>query len=732
MSAHRLSPTPGEDDYTLDGAQQVSLQHRLETIFERAPVGIGIVDLDGRTRMTNEQLRRSLGYDRDEFASMNFVEYTHPDDVQPNLDLFAQLAAGAIDSFSMEKRFIRKDGSIIWVDLTVALVSTSEGAADYVIGMTQDITDRKRLQNDLLAAERRYRHLVERVPAVVYIADPGLTGTWHYVSPQIEEVLGFSADEWMADPGLWARQLHPEDRAGALLEEDRVLDAGVVGETTSDTYRLRRRDGSTIWVRDDAMVMWDEDGRPTFHGVLLDVTREKHLEGRLSHAALHDPLTGLANRKLFQERVIAALASQRKDPAGVAVLFIDLDNFKAINDRFGHACGDEVIRTAARRLQGCVREQDSAARLGGDEFALLLQNTTATQVETVADRVLQALRQRPVTMDGRTIQIGASVGTAFAEAGDTAETLLRNADLAMYRVKHTGRGGHALYRPSLHQEVIGRFQLEKSLHAAVDGDAITLAFQPIADLSTGRVAGLEALARWWDPELGDVSPAEFIPAAERTGIIGELGHRLLTQACASLVEWQRKTGADAYVSVNVSPLQLEDESFPNQVRDVLHNTGLPVSALVLEVTEGVRLGESGRSCLHRLHDQRVRIAIDDFGTGYSSLSYLRQVPASIVKIDQTFVRAGPAGVPDLNLLQAVASLASSLGLTAIGEGVETAADLAALRTTVCRFGQGYLLGRPGALPEIPVTLPVLSEPDEPLAALAAGGGGGPAKGAGES
>jgi len=676
---------------------------RLETIFELAPVGIGIVDLEGRTTMTNEVLRRSLGYSPEEFAAMSFAAFTHPDDVQANLDWFTRLVEGEIDRFEMEKRFIRKDGGTLWVDLTVSLVRDVSGKPDYAIGMTQDITDRKRLESDLRATEKLYRLLVERVPAVVYVAEPGAAGRWQYVSPQIQPMLGFTAEEWMADSGLWLRQLHPEDREGALAEEERILESG--GERpSSDTYRLRHRNGAIVWVRDDAMVLWDQEGRPTWHGVLVDVTPEKRLEERLEHQAFHDALTGLPNRKLFHDRVGHAL--DKRQTSQVAVLFVDLDNFKAVNDNFGHASGDQVIVAVARSLQGCARAGDTAARVGGDEFALLVEDVTGAQVTALADRVIDALSKTKVEFSGRTLSIGASVGIAIARPGEITETLLRNADLAMYEAKFQGGHRHVHYEPTMHATVVDRFRLEDALRNALAQGAMALAYQPIVDLRSGAVVGFEALARWSDRHLGEVPPAQFIPVAERTGLIHQLGHWAIEQACRDLRQWRSARGGQAYVSVNVSPLQLDNDQFASSVVRTLLNHGLEPSALVVEVTEGALLVEEGRQSLRALRSHGVRVAIDDFGTGYSSLSYLRQLPVDMVKIDQSFLRplendsAGPA------FLRAIIHLAETLDLATICEGIETPVQLADLQAAGCGYGQGYLLARPGPLADVPAAIPV--------------------------
>jgi len=695
--------TEREDDLPETEAVAARLV-RLETILELAPVGIGLIDFYRRTTMTNSALRRMLGYSPEEFAAMSWAEYTHPDDIEPNIVLSHQLAAGDIEHFTMEKRFLRKQGGYLWADLTVSLVRDADGNPDYEIGMTLDITERKRLESDLRAAEERYRLLVERVPAVVYVAEPGPLGRWQYVSPQIERMLGFTAQEWMSDPGLWVRQLDPSDRATALADKQRMMVAGTVVEPHSDTYRIHRRDGTTVWVRDDAMVLYDQDGTPTFQGVLVDVTQEKDLEERLGHQAFHDPLTGLPNRRLFRERVDHSLASPDRSGGGSVVLFIDLDNFKTVNDSFGHACGDEVIVAAARRIKTCARAGDTAARLGGDEFALLLENATVEQAEVLAGRLLAALHDTPVEFSVGTVVVGASVGIAAAGRGETTETLLRNADLAMYQAKQRGRGRHVVYEPGMHKGAVAQFRLAAALQTAVAAGAIALAYQPIADLRSGAVVGLEALARWSDLELGDVPPSAFIPVAEQTGLIQELGGQVLVRACGDVARWRVATGSDAYVSVNVSPLQLDDDEFPAFVVAALRDQKLEPASLVLEVTEGLLLQERSRETLRELRAHGVRVAIDDFGTGYSSLSYLRELPVDMVKIDQAFVSSVESGVADLAFLQVIIRLAETLHLATIAEGIETTTQLGQLQTTACAYGQGYLLARPGPIEGIPAVL----------------------------
>lgn len=679
---------------------------QLETIFELAPVGIGIVDFDGRTSMTNEVLRHSLGYSCEEFAARPFAAFTHPADLQTNLDFFARMVDGEIDHFEMEKRFIRKDGGTLWADLTVSLVRDADGNPDYAIGMTQDISDRKRLESELRVAVERYRLLVERVPAVVYVAEPGADGPWPYVSPQIEGMLGFTAQEWLADPGLWFRQVHPEDQEIALGEEERTLLGGTGGEIFSATYRLRHRNGTTVWVRDDAIMLRDQEGHATFQGVLVDVTREKRLEERLEHQAFHDPLTELPNRQLFHDRVGHAL--ERRQTGQVAVLFIDLDDFKMVNDSFGHASGDEVLVAAAHRLQTCARAGDTVARLGGDEFALLVDDVTAAQVTAFADRVLDALSEPPVEFSGHTTTLGASIGIAVAGPGETSETLLRNADLAMYEAKLQGGYRHVHYEPTMYATVVNRFRLEAALKTAVADGAITLVYRPVVDLHTGAVVGLESLARWLDPDLAAVPPSQFIRVAEATGLVDELGHWAIEQACRDLTEWRSARGVEAYVSVSVSPLQLDNDQFASSVSRILLNHGLEPSALVLDVIDGALLPGRSRETLRELRSHGVRVAIDNFGTGYSSLSYLRQLPVDLVKISRIFLHPLEDDSADPAFLRAIIGLAETLHLDAVCEGIETPDQLSDLQVARCGFGQGDFLARPGPLADVPATIEVVS------------------------
>ena len=420
------------------------------------------------------------------------------------------------------------------------------------------------------------------------------------------------------------------------------------------------------------------------------------LEAKLTHQAHHDPLTGLANRTLLRESVAQALT----EPDAVhAVLIIDLDDFKTVNDSLGHAAGDQLLTVVALRIQGCVRAGDVTARLGGDEFALLLKDVSSASVaQGVAAKIIDELT-KPVWIEGREMAVRASVGIALTEPehGDVGE-VLRNADMAMYRAKGMGKGRYALYEPGMHGEVTKRLAMSAALTRAVEHGELSLAFQPIVELVSGHVYGVEALARWTQPDGTAIAPVEFIPLAEETGLILPIGAWVLDAACEQLARWHRGApgGRDLIVSVNVSARQLMEPTFMDDLRGVISRHGVRPGNLVLELTESVLIEDvpSVTRTLDALKECGVRLAIDDFGTGYSSMNYVSRFPIDVLKIDQSFVEAVSENTTSTALVAAMVQLANSLGITAVAEGVEREEQAEALRRLGCRLGQGFLFARP--------------------------------------
>jgi diguanylate cyclase (GGDEF)-like protein len=422
----------------------------------------------------------------------------------------------------------------------------------------------------------------------------------------------------------------------------------------------------------------------------------------LAHLAYRDPLTHLANRTLFRQRVERALGRVPERAGELFVLFIDLDDFKSVNDTLGHAAGDRLLVDVASRLLNATRGIDTVARLGGDEFAILLPQVRGVEdAVIVAERVIGAM-QAPFRLDARTVHVGASVGIASGRDGRHAvahaDELLRNADVAMYRAKAAGRGCHAVFEPEMHAALLDRVELEQELRDALRRDELTVGFQPIVELATGRVTGFEALARWTHARRGVVPPSVFVPLAEETGAVLALGRWMLARACREAVRWQAESpdGHPIGVSVNVSGRQVEDPSFVSDLRAVLASTGLAPACLTLEITETVimRESETTRRWLHEIKALGVRVAIDDFGTGYSSLAYLQHFPVDVLKIDKAFVDQIGEGRNDAAIARTIVTLAEMLGLRTVAEGIERPEQHAGLRALGCQLGQGFLYARP--------------------------------------
>lgn len=560
-----------------------------------------------------------------------------------------------------------------------------------------ETAERARAEQALGASEERFRALVQNGFDLVNVVDA--TGRSTYVSPSVEWVCGYRPEDYLAIAG--SELVHPDDagRVQAMMEALLARPS----EVQMVELRHRHADGTWRWHEVRARNLLDH---PAVSGVVInhrDVTEQRAYRDRLAHEARHDPLTGLANRRAFLEALDRALARARRHGGGVAVLFVDLDRFKLVNDSLGHGLGDDLLVEIARRLLTTVRTEDTLARLSGDEFTCVMGNLTHPADATrTAQRMTEALHA-PVTVGGRQLVVTASVGVAVTlTAEESAQDILRHADLAMYAAKEGGRARTELFDEASTPQFVDRVELEAGLHSALARGDLEVYYQPALCLATREVLGFEALLRWRHPARGLLPPATFIDIAEDTSLIVPIGAWMLDEACRTLAAWSERAPehASLVVGVNVSAVQLRHPDFMSHVARALDRSGLEPSRLAIELTESVLVaGQGSVETLAALHAMGVRLALDDFGTGYSSLSYLGRLPLDIVKIDQSFVAGITSGGPNNAIVAAVISLAHSLGLVCVAEGVETPEQATALVSLGCRFAQGYLFGRPGPAEE---------------------------------
>ncbi|MDX1540405.1 MAG: EAL domain-containing protein, partial [Geminicoccaceae bacterium] len=572
-----------------------------------------------------------------------------------------------------------------WLRLTDS--RTADGGT---VSVQSDVTEAKRREEALRASETRFRSLSESSPIGIFQVDASNRAV--YANPALCRMFGVQSFEQI-EGEYYLTRFAPEYHD--LVRYHRAQRE--LGITSSFEADLIAEDGRRVHVLVTGTPLLDASG--VLSGVLvtmLDITARKAAEARVRHLAEHDVLCGLPNRALFSTRVQEAIVDRRAAGPHFAVLAIDIDHFKEVNDSLGHAAGDALLCQVAKRLQAAVRGSDMVARLSGDEFAVLLRDIRDQEdAQAIAWNVVARLRE-PFLIDGQVIQSSASVGLAlFPDDGTTTEELLRHGDLALYESKTVGRNACTRFRSAMSERMAQRKQLERRLWHALDSDALTVLYQPQVDLKSGQVVGAEALVRWTDPELGSISPGDFIPVAEASGLIVPLGEWVLKTACMQAAAWAAE-GLAAQMSVNLSSVQVKRADLGTRVMEILAEAGLGPARLELEITEGVLLEDTERvrRSLQELRHAGIGLALDDFGTGYSSLGYLKRFPADRIKIDRSFVADLGRSAQDDALVKAVIALGHSLGMRVIAEGVEQPAQIEFLRAYDCDQVQGFHIGRP--------------------------------------
>ncbi|MFD2366265.1 EAL domain-containing protein [Pseudoduganella sp. GCM10020061] len=662
-------------------SQQLIQDAPLLDIIEGLPCVFYVIDQSGHLLLWNRRLEEALEMDGEALPLVNVAAFF---DERERADIENKIREAFVTgSSSHEAYLIGSKGKRTPFLFNCALMSL--GSIPCIFGTGLDISAQKETELRLLVRERAMYSSVNAI--VITCCDRG-DNIIEYVNPAFEQLTGYRLAEIKGrDPRFMAMPGCDEE------ERDKIRAALKRCESVRVVLRNRRKDGEVFWNDLRLDPVRNAEGKVTHYiGVIEDVTTKRQYERRLQHLANHDPLTGLANRALLQEKVQLSIMFAQRNEALLAVAFLDLDNFKFINDNYGHEIGDVVLKEVANRLRRNVREEDTVARLGGDEFVLVI--TSQPSVSHVAEMMerVRASVSAPVRIDSKEVLPGVSIGVSlYPRDGDTVDRLMRAADAAMYHAKTSGRNTCTFYSEDLNRSVHEHLSLKARLSQAIAEGQLSVGYQPKVDLRTGQVVGAEALVRWNDPEAGEILPGKFIPVAEETGQIVQLGEFVLARACETLRELQDKGLREFTISVNLSVRQLREKEFVDRLAALLAQHQLAPGSLELEVTESQLMDDPEEAVkkLSRLKELGVRLSIDDFGTGYSSLSYLQKFPVDYIKIDRTFLREVGWGERDTVIAKAIISLGHNLNLTVIAEGVETTEQMSFLRDHECDQMQGF-------------------------------------------
>jgi diguanylate cyclase (GGDEF)-like protein/PAS domain S-box-containing protein len=687
-------------------ARDITLRKRSEeqlklqsAALEAAANAIVITDFDGTIVWVNRAFSVMTGYSEKEVLGRNprlLKSEEQPESYYATL--WSTISSGAVWKGEIVKR--RKDGTTYIEEMTITPVTrnVSNPANKYFVAITQDISERKRSEEMLQNSENKYRVLFEDAADANWLMDE--TGFLDCNSAALE-MFGYSAGAPMLHPADISPPNQPDGTGSRTAADQKIAAAFLHGKNRFEW--LHQRKNGNVFPAEVCLTALTLSGRPTLLATVRDITDRKVAEERIQYLAYYDALTGLPNRTLLQDRLAKTLAGARRQKDKVALLFLDLDGFKNINDSLGHSVGDLLLQEVAERLKTWGREQDTVARLGGDEFFIMLTNVKdVPDAAVAAERLMDAMTAEFV-VQGHFLKVSCSIGISiFPEHGTDCETLIKNADAAMYNAKECGRSNFRFFTEDMNTQIVERLTLENSLRLALGREELFLLYQPQMDMATGRVTGLEALLRWQHPELGLVPPDKFIRIAENSGLIVPIGEWVLRTACAQARQWQQEGLPGVTVAVNVSAIQFRQEGFCGFIRNVLRDTGLAAQYLELELTESLLLANADLmlSVIQELKAMGLTLAIDDFGTGYSSFAYLRQFRVSRLKIDRLFIRDVATNPDDAAITAAIISMAKSLRLKVIAEGVEDEAQMSFLLAHHCDEIQGYYFSKPLAVDRV--------------------------------
>ncbi|MBD2254347.1 sensor domain-containing protein [Nostoc parmelioides] len=683
----------------LETLQEQKEQYR--RIVETASEGIWLLNRNNETTFVNQQMATMLGYTIEEMLGESLFSFMDAEGVDIAQDLLLGRRQGIQEKHNF--KFRRKDGSDLWAIISCTPLFDEQGNYTGALGMLTNISDvydelrlRKQAENALQESKERLDGILNSLEVVIWsiAAD---TFEILYLNSAVVQVYGRSVDEFYNNSNLWFELIHPEDQQRVNQSIKPLLANG----SHELEYRILRQDGQVRWLYNHSHVIYDAVGQPIrIEGVATDITERKNMEERLVYHAFYDDLTGLPNRVLFMDRLAQTINQAKESPNDLfAVLFLDLDRFKVVNDSLSHLVGDQLLVSFAQRLQSCLQPEDTLARLGGDEFAILLSHIQSIDDAThIAEKIHQALKL-PFNLSGYEVFTTVSIGIAFSTNDYIqAADLLRDADTALYCAKEQGKAWHIVFDSTMYDRAVALLQLETDLRWAIARQELYVVYQPIVSVATGKITGFEALVRWEHPERGLISPVEFIPVAEETGLIIQIGQFVLRESCQQLKQWHLEFPEFQHLSINVnlSGKQFSQPYLVEEIEQLLQEFELDANSIKLEITESAIMAspEQAATILQQLKTLGIQLCIDDFGTGYSSLAYLHCFPIDVLKIDRSFTKRIDSDSEQLAIIRAIVTLANNLEMSVVAEGVETVNQLVQLQLLKCDQAQGYLFSKP--------------------------------------
>jgi diguanylate cyclase (GGDEF)-like protein/PAS domain S-box-containing protein len=692
-SAYLVSLRNITENYQAQEALKES-EEKYRQIVETANEGIWMIDQENKTSFVNQQMAQMLGYEIEEMMGKSIFDCVDSQDHMILKKNLANRRLGIADTHDF--KFCCRDGKGLWTIVSTNPLFDHQGNYAGALAMITDITHRKKMEQALFESEERLDGILTSIQDVVWSLDANFSQLI-YINAAAQIVFGYSLEDLYKDSDLWLTLIHPDDQE-VVKNQRQILQE--IGHTEFE-YRIIKKDGQIRWLHSRVRVVYDEQNNIIrIDGIDSDITENKRAEEQLQYNATHDPLTNLPNRILFMDRLEHAIERRKRHPKFTfAVLFLDLDEFKVINDSLGHAIGDQLLQEISRRLQEALHNEHTLARLGGDEFTILLED-----IEDIKDAIKIAQRihldlGKPFVLEEQDIFINTSIGIALSGSDyEKPAEILRDADTAMYRAKADGKACYAIFDRKMHERAVSRLHLENDLRRAIKKQEFHLYYQPIISLKTGKLTGFEALIRWQHPQKKLVSPGHFIPIAEETGLIIPMGEWILKEACQQLKIWQTQFPDYSHlkVGVNLSSKQLKYANLINTIDQVLEETKLDGKSLKVEITETLLMEniQTATDILLKIKERNIEICLDDFGTGYSSLSYLHRFPVNTLKIDRSFVMQMQPHNENAEIVRAIVSLAHILGMDIIAEGIETELQLTQLKLLGCEQGQGYFFAKP--------------------------------------